>query len=58
MIPMIGRNFKNYAILLIPKLDYLSKLIVKTALTNIQVIQTRPGRLSVNLLHVNLGKQR
>ena len=41
-----------------PKLDLPSKPIIKTALTNIQAIQGRPGRLSMNLLHVNLGKQR
>ena len=31
--------------------------IIKTALINIQAIQGRPGRLSMNLHHVNLAKQ-
>ena len=41
-----------------PILDYPSKPIIKTASNNIQAIQGRPGRLSMNLLHLNLGKQR
>ena len=32
--------------------------IIKTALTNIQAVQGRPGRRSMNLLYVNLEKQR
>ena len=50
MIPMIWRNSKNYAILYIPKIRLAKQAyIIKTG---------RPDRLSMTLLHLNLGKQR